>query len=81
MVEHLLAKEGVASSNLVFRSIFLPPIRAESEYPANGGNLTRGTCGVADRLDNLQLLCSSSNRIKGDRSQEYLVARLGEIGG
>ena len=24
MVEHLLAKEGVASSNLVFRSIFMP---------------------------------------------------------
>ena len=27
MVEHLLAKEGVASSNLVFRSIFVPRIR------------------------------------------------------
>ena len=32
--------------------------------------------GGADHLDNLQLLCSSCNRIKGDRSQEYLIARL-----
>ena len=37
--------------------------------------------GGTDQLDNLQLLCSSCNRIKGDRSQEYLVARLAEIGG
>ena len=33
-----------------------------------------------DHLDNLQLLCSSCNRIKGDRPHEYLVARLAEIG-
>ena len=37
--------------------------------------------GGTDHLDNLQLLCSSCNRIKGDRPQEYLVARLAEIGG
>ena len=36
--------------------------------------------GGTDHLDNLQLLCSSCNRIKGDRPHEYLVGRLAEIG-
>ena len=36
--------------------------------------------GGTDHLDNLQLLCSSCNRIKGDRPHEYLAARLAEIG-
>ena len=36
--------------------------------------------GGTDHLTNLQLLCSSCNRIKGDRPQEYLLARLAEIG-
>ena len=36
--------------------------------------------GGTDHLANLQLLCSSCNRIKGDRPQEYLMARLAEIG-
>ena len=35
--------------------------------------------GGTDHLDNLQLLCSSCNRIKGNRDQAYLMARLQEI--
>ena len=35
--------------------------------------------GGTDHLGNLQLLCSHCNRLKGDRPQEYLVARLAEI--
>ena len=35
--------------------------------------------GGTDHPDNLQLLCSHCNRLKGDRPQEYLVARLAEI--
>ena len=34
--------------------------------------------GGTDHLDNLQLLCPHCNRIKGDREQSYLVARLKE---
>ena len=34
--------------------------------------------GGTDHMDNLQLLCSHCNRIKGDRDQAYLMARLGE---
>lgn len=32
-----------------------------------------------DHLENLQLLCAHCNRIKGDREQSYLVARLQEL--
>ena len=35
--------------------------------------------GGTDHIANLQLLCPSCNRIKGDRPQEYLVARLKEM--
>ena len=37
--------------------------------------------GGTDHLENLQLLCSSCNRIKGDRPMEWMVARLAEMGG
>ena len=33
-----------------------------------------------DTISNLQLLCSACNRVKGDRSMEYAVGRLQEIG-
>ena len=36
--------------------------------------------GGTNHLDNLQLLCGSCNRIKGNRPQEYLLARLRELG-
>ena len=36
--------------------------------------------GGTDHMENLQLLCSNCNRIKGDRPHEYLVARLAGIG-
>ena len=36
--------------------------------------------GGTDHLENLQLLCGHCNRIKGDRTQEYLIARLREMG-
>ena len=35
--------------------------------------------GGGGHIENLQLLCASCNRIKGDRPQEYLVARLAEL--
>ena len=43
-------------------------------------NFADKTIWTGDNLDILQLLCSSCNRIKGNRPQEYLVARLAEIG-
>ena len=36
--------------------------------------------GGTDHIDNLQLLCAHCNRMKGDRPQECLVARLRELG-
>ena len=37
--------------------------------------------GGTDLIENLQLPCGHCNRLKGDRPQEYLVARLAEIVG
>ena len=36
--------------------------------------------GGQENIENLQLLCAHCNRVKGDRPQEYLVARLRELG-
>ena len=36
--------------------------------------------GGQDNIENLQLLCAHCNRVKGDRPQEYLVARLRALG-
>ena len=36
--------------------------------------------GGTDHLDNLQLLCGACNSLKGDRPQEYLMAKLEEMG-
>ena len=36
--------------------------------------------GGHDHIDNLQLLCAHCNRVKGNRPQEYLIARLRELG-
>ncbi len=35
--------------------------------------------GGTDHIENLQLLCGACNSLKGDRPQEYLVARLKEM--
>ena len=34
--------------------------------------------GGTDHIDNLQLLCGHCNSVKGDRPQEYLIAKLKE---
>ena len=36
--------------------------------------------GGQDNIENLQMLCAHCNRVKGDRPQEYLIARLRELG-
>ena len=36
--------------------------------------------GGQDHIENLQLLCGHCNRVKGNRTQEYLMARLAEMG-
>ena len=36
--------------------------------------------GGGEHIENLQLLCAHCNRVKGDRTQEYLMAQLRELG-
>ena len=49
--------------------------------PRTGGNhIVPCGGGGQDNIENLQLLCGHCNRVKGDRPQEYLVARLKELG-
>lgn len=36
--------------------------------------------GGTDHTENLQLLCSHCNRVKGNRPQEYLIAQLAKMG-
>ena len=42
--------------------------------------LFRNTAAAPTTSENLQLLCGHCNSVKGDRPQEYLVARLRELG-
>ena len=35
--------------------------------------------GGTDHIENLQMLCGHCNKVKGDRSQEYLIVRLREM--
>ena len=39
-------------------------------------HITARAQGGTDHIENLQLLCGSCNRIKGDRGMEYLMAKL-----
>ena len=39
-------------------------------------HIIASSVGGTDHIDNLQLLCSHCNRIKGDRGQEYLISKL-----
>ena len=38
------------------------------------------TGGGQDNIENLQLLCAHCNRVKGGRTQEFLMARLKDLG-
>ena len=54
-------------SEFPFRNLTVDHIIAESR-------------GGTDHIENPQLLCGHCNSVKGDRPQEYLVARLRELG-
>ena len=71
-----LVVEGLHRAGVEFRSL-------SEEFPFRifeVDHIIPQSRGGTDHLENLQLLCPSCNRIKGDRPQEYLVARLAEIG-
>ena len=68
--------EGLHRAGVEFRSL-------SEEFPFRifeVDHIIPQSRGGTDHLENLQLLCPSCNRIKGDRPQEYLVARLAKIG-
>ena len=48
--------------------------------PHKMDHIIRLRAGGQDNIENLQLLCAHCNRVKGHRPQEYLVARLRELG-
>ena len=48
--------------------------------PRAGGRPHHTHSSGKDNIENLQLLCAHCNGVKGDRPQEYLVARLRELG-
>ena len=51
------------------------------EFPFRNFNVDRvipRSRGRTDHLDNLQLLRDAYNSVKGNRTQEYLMARLSE---
>ena len=55
----------------------------ETEFPFRAftvDHIVPQSRGGTDHPDNLQLLCSHCNSVKGNRPQEYLVARLRELG-
>ena len=55
----------------------------ETEFPFRAftvDHIVPQSRGGTDHPDNLQLLCGHCNSVKGNRPQEYLVARLRELG-
>ena len=55
----------------------------ESEFPfrvLEVDHIIPRSSGGQDNVENLQLLCAHCNRVKGDRPQQYLIARLKELG-
>ena len=55
----------------------------ETEFPFRAftvDHIVPRSRGGTDHPENLQLLCSHCNSVKGNRPQEYLVARLRELG-
>lgn len=42
------------------------------------GHIVPQSKGGSDHLDNPQLLCNACNSVKGDRSQEWAIARVRE---